>query len=42
MRNRLIHAYARVDPDIVWTVATVDVPGLLPALGALAGTGGGE
>lgn len=35
MRNILIHAYNRVDPDIVWEAATVDVPILVDALTAL-------
>ncbi len=42
LRNRLIHAYAQVDADIVWTVATVDVPAMLPALRVLTRTDEGE
>lgn len=42
MRNRLIHGYATIDPDVLWMTATVNVPSILPALRALAGvdTGG--
>jgi uncharacterized protein with HEPN domain len=32
MRNRLVHDYLNVDFDIVWQVATVDVPVLLAQL----------
>ena len=32
MRNRIVHGYEHVDPDIVWRVATDDVEQLLPAL----------
>jgi uncharacterized protein with HEPN domain len=32
LRNRLIHGYASVDLDIVWGVATVDLPSLIAAL----------
>jgi uncharacterized protein with HEPN domain len=32
MRNRLIHAYFSVDPDIVWRTVTEDVPALSAAL----------
>ncbi len=32
LRNRLIHAYNRVDLDIVWQIATLDLPGLIRAL----------
>lgn len=31
-RNRLIHGYFDVDPEIVWQTATVEVPKLLPGL----------
>jgi uncharacterized protein with HEPN domain len=30
--NRLIHAYFDVDPDIVWTTVSEDLPSLLPVL----------
>lgn len=30
MRNRLIHGYFAVDPDIVWSVVQDKLPGLLP------------
>jgi uncharacterized protein with HEPN domain len=32
MRNRLSHAYFDIDYEIVWRTATVEIPGLLPAL----------
>lgn len=32
MRNRLVHDYLNVDFDIVWQVATVNVPNLLAQL----------
>ncbi len=28
MRNRLVHEYWRVDPDIVWATITTDLPDL--------------
>jgi len=32
MRNRLVHGYAAVDHDIVWDVASVDIPDLILSL----------
>jgi uncharacterized protein with HEPN domain len=32
MRNRIVHGYGDVDPDIVWRVATEDVEPVLAAL----------
>ncbi|MEW6139903.1 MAG: HepT-like ribonuclease domain-containing protein [Thermodesulfobacteriota bacterium] len=32
MRNRLIHAYADVDPDVLWETVTNDLPSLISAL----------
>ncbi len=32
MRNRIVHGYDNVDPDIVWRVATEDVEQLLAVL----------
>jgi len=32
MRNRLIHAYHKVDPDIVWRTATQEIPEVLSVL----------
>jgi uncharacterized protein with HEPN domain len=32
MRNRLIHAYADIDPDTLWETVTDDLPYLIPAL----------
>ena len=37
MRNRLIHGYFDIDPDIVWSTATGELPDLLPLLEALIG-----
>ncbi len=37
MRNRLIHGYFDIDPDIVWSTATRELPDLLPLLEALIG-----
>lgn len=35
MRNRLIHGYFDIDPDIVWVTAAVELPSLLPKLRAM-------
>lgn len=35
MRNRLIHAYADINRDIVWRTATAEVPTLIPLLASL-------
>lgn len=32
LRNRIVHGYDHVDPDIVWRVATADVEPVLAAL----------
>ena len=32
MRNRLAHGYGSVDHDILWTVATLDMPNLVRQL----------
>lgn len=41
MRNRIVHGYDHVDPDIVWPVATEDLEPVLAALErALAGGSG--
>ena len=32
MRNRLVHGYAAVDHDIVWDVASADIPALIASL----------
>lgn len=32
MRNRIVHGYDHVDPDLVWKVATGDVEPVLAAL----------
>ena len=37
MRNRLIHGYFDIDPDIVWSTATRELHDLLPLLEALIG-----
>ena len=33
-RNRLTHAYEEVDMEIVWNLVLIDVPALLPKIGA--------
>jgi len=35
MRNRLIHGYDSVDPDILWTTIKDDLPYLLKAIDRL-------
>lgn len=32
MRNRLIHGYGTIDPDILWAVVHDDLPGLVETL----------
>jgi len=32
MRNRLVHAYADIDRDVVWKTVTEEIPALLPLL----------
>ena len=32
MRNRLIHAYFDIDPEVVWKTATEEIPAILPTL----------
>ncbi|HSK19238.1 MAG TPA: HepT-like ribonuclease domain-containing protein [Longimicrobiales bacterium] len=32
MRNRIVHAYGDLDPDIVWHVATDDIEAVIAAL----------
>ena len=32
MRNKVVHDYLGIDEDIVWEVATKDLPGLVAAL----------
>ena len=32
LRDRLAHAYADIDPDILWRTATIDAPRIEPAL----------
>lgn len=36
-RNILVHGYARIDPDVVWTVIHEHLPGLVRLLGDLLG-----
>ncbi len=36
MRNKVVHDYLHVNYRIVWTVATADLPSLLPALVRIA------
>ena len=35
MRNRLIHAYFDIDPDVLWKAATEEIPTLSAALRAI-------
>jgi uncharacterized protein with HEPN domain len=35
MRNRLVHAYADINHEVVWQTATVEIPAVLPLLTAL-------
>lgn len=37
MRNRLVHGYAAVDHEVIWDVATGDLPGLVTALQTATG-----
>ena len=32
MRNRLVHAYFDINPNILWKAATEEIPGLVPRL----------
>lgn len=36
MRNRMIHGYFAIDPDIVWSVVNHKLPALLPVLKELS------
>ena len=35
MRNRIIHSYFEVDFDILWDVAVIEVPKLVPQIKAI-------
>jgi len=35
MRHKIVHDYLRVDEDIIWQVATVDLPRLVQTLDRL-------
>lgn len=35
LRDRLAHAYFRLDPDVLWSTISTDVPDLLPRLRSL-------
>ena len=37
-RDRLIHGYFEVDLDVVWSIATNDLPGLVDSLETMLGT----
>ena len=39
MRNRIVHAYANIDLDVVWKTATEELPVLLEQLRAIPGIG---
>jgi uncharacterized protein with HEPN domain len=32
MRNRLVHGYSDLDPEVVWKTATEEIPTLFPLL----------
>ena len=36
LRNRLIHGYDTIDPEIIWKVVAVDVPALVASLEKIA------
>ncbi|MCH8148083.1 MAG: DUF86 domain-containing protein [Planctomycetes bacterium] len=36
MRHKVVHDYLHVDYDLVWDVATRELPGLVEALGEIA------
>lgn len=38
-RDRLIHGYFNVDLDVVWSIATEDLPGLVGSLESILGSG---
>ena len=40
MRNRVVHDYLYVDYDLVWEVASVDIPPLVSQLSRIAPPGG--
>ncbi|HEU0128300.1 MAG TPA: HepT-like ribonuclease domain-containing protein, partial [Pseudonocardiaceae bacterium] len=40
LRNVLVHAYHRIQPELLWEVASVEVPAVISALDR--GTGGGS
>jgi uncharacterized protein with HEPN domain len=42
MRNRLIHAYSDIDPDVLWETVTDDLPSLIPTLEKLNATAESE
>ena len=37
LRHRLIHTYDRVDLDIIWQIASADLPALVGQLDAILG-----
>ena len=40
LRNRLIHGYFNVDPELVWQTVSRELPALLPTLRALVSDAG--
>ncbi len=40
MRNRVIHAYDRVDLDVLWEILVQDLPGLVTELDAIVPSAG--
>jgi uncharacterized protein with HEPN domain len=39
MRHRLVHGYDTVDPDLLWSTVTEDLPALIPLLERALGEG---
>jgi len=39
MRNVIVHAYFKIDLDILWEAVTISLPALIPQLEAVAYTG---
>lgn len=40
MRHRLVHGYDTVDPDVLWSTVTEDLPALIPLLERVIGEKG--
>jgi uncharacterized protein with HEPN domain len=42
MRDKVIHEYFGINYDIVWTVASQEIPALIPQIGDIVGKEMGE